>query len=60
MTGIRDNIQNMSDDEILTVFEIARMGLRDAEVFDECIETFDISDDKLSALRDKIFSINIS
>jgi hypothetical protein len=45
---------NFTEDEIVTILEVARVALQDGEFFDQmCYET-DLSDDYMVSLRDKL------
>jgi hypothetical protein len=44
----------LKDDELLIVFEAARIALADADVFDGIAESMDLSDKELRRVREKL------
>ena len=45
---------NLSDDDMVTVMEIARIALGDADIFDEVADQLDLSDEAMGNLRDRL------
>lgn len=43
-----------SEDEVLIIFEAARVALADGDIFDKISEEMDIHDDDMVAVRDKL------
>lgn len=49
--------QGLTDEDVLTIFELARLSLSDANVYEDFAESLDLSDEYLGSLRDKVFDI---
>lgn len=43
-----------TDEELLCIFEAARIGLADAETFETIAENMDLADEVMVPLRDKL------
>ena len=50
----RFTLEDFEESEVTTLFEIARMALADAEIFDHVCDLLDISDESMQALREKL------
>ena len=46
-----------TDEEFITILEVARIGLADADIFDWMADMLDINDGDMVALRDKLDTV---
>ena len=49
-------IHPFTDSDLITIFELARVALADADIYDDMCEELDISDKSMGKLADKLQS----
>jgi len=47
-------MKNFTKEELLTIFELARVALSDAEIYDYIVDKLDIADEEAKALQEKL------
>jgi len=50
-------IESLSEEDLLTIFEAARVALSDAEVYEYIADKLDLSDEYLKDLQEKLTTI---
>lgn len=53
-TDIETIKRHFTGEELITLLECARMGIADADNFDDLADRLDISDEEMTKLRDKL------